>query len=186
MSSFTLPPVLIQLPRNPAIAVGLPLAFGMASGFFTKTSVETWYQNLRRPPGQPPRWAFPVVWTALYLGMGAASHLLVKAFDGAVVGSATSRAAETALKLYWGQFALNMVWTPLFFGLHKPLLALFDISLLTPTAYVLAAKAYKVDPRTAFAFFPYCAWLTYASYLNAGFWWLNEGKATVAKAKKDL
>lgn len=27
-------------------------------------------------------------------------------------------------------------------------------------------EAYKVDPRTSFLLVPYCAWLSFASYLN--------------------
>jgi hypothetical protein len=67
------------------------------------------------------------------------------------------------------QFALNMAWTPLFFGLRLPLPALFDIVPLTGVTYTLAAVAYKVDPRTAIAFVPYCAWLSFATYLNGSF-----------------
>lgn len=92
--------------------VGLPLALGMLNGRITKTSVETWFENRRQPPGQPPRWAFPVAWTYLYIGMGAASHLIVKAFDAAVPGSPLKLVADSALKLYWAQFALNQAWTP--------------------------------------------------------------------------
>lgn len=54
----------------------------------------------------------------------------------------------------------------LFFGAHKPFAALLDISCLTPLVYTLTAKAYKLDYRTACVFVPYCAWLTYATYLN--------------------
>lgn len=54
----------------------------------------------------------------------------------------------------------------LFFGAHKPFAALLDISCLTPLVYTLTAKAYKLDYRTAYVFVPYCAWLTYATYLN--------------------
>jgi hypothetical protein len=107
------------------------------------------------------------------------------------------------------QFALNMAWTPLFFGLRLPLPALFDIVPLTGVTYTLAAVAYKVDPRTAIAFVPYCAWLSFATYLNGSFfsffdvflplsrssprffrsasiWWLNGGKSQVKDVKKDL
>jgi len=103
--------------------------------------------------------------------------------------------------------------TQLFFGLRNPLLGLADILPLTATTYALAGKAYKVDPRTAFVFVPYCAWLSYATYLNgaltpsllplelvsspcfgkltlhnghtAGIWWLNGGEAKIKKAKQD-
>ncbi|GAA5955991.1 hypothetical protein JCM10213_006528 [Rhodosporidiobolus nylandii] len=181
-----LPSLFYSLPRNPAVAVGLPLAFGMASGFITQSSVKTWYPSLRKPVGEPPRWAFPTAWTLLYLGMGYASHLLINVHDAAPAGTALKAAADYAIKLYWSQFALNMAWTPLFFGAKKPLAALFDISLLTPLTYVLTSKAYQLDPRTAYALVPYCAWLTYASYLNASIWWLNGGKARVNDVKKDL
>ena len=50
--------------------------------------------------------------------------------------------------------------------MRKPLLALLDISLLTPCAFLLTSKAYHVDPRTAYCLVPYCAWLSYATYLN--------------------
>ncbi|GAA5862729.1 hypothetical protein JCM1840_002654 [Sporobolomyces johnsonii] len=176
-----LPALFYAIPRNPAVAVGLPLAFGMASGLITKNSVNTWYPTLRKPAGEPPRWAFPTAWTFLYCSMGLASHLIIKNFDGALPGSALKTTADLALKLYWGQFGLNMLWTPLFFGLHKMGLALADISLLTPTTYALAYQAYQVDPRTAFALVPYCAWLSYATYLNGATWYLNRWSAV----KKD-
>ncbi|GAA5992544.1 hypothetical protein JCM11641_004539 [Rhodosporidiobolus odoratus] len=180
------PAILYSLPRNSAVAVGIPLAFGMASGLITRSSVKTWYPTLNKPPGEPPRWLFPTAWTFLYLSMGYASHLLVRAHDPAAVGSIAKAGASRAVKLYWAQFGLNMLWTPIFFGAQKPLLSLLDISLLTPLTYVLTAQAYKVDPRTAFAFVPYCAWLSYATYLNAGVWWLNGGKDKVDEVKKDL
>jgi tryptophan-rich sensory protein len=53
--------------------------------------------------------------------------------------------------------------------MRKPLLALLDISLLTPCAFLLTSKAYQVDPRTAYCLVPYCAWLSYATYLNGQF-----------------
>lgn len=45
-----LPSLLYAIPRIPAVAVGLPLAFGWASGFITKSSVEEWYKPRNKPP----------------------------------------------------------------------------------------------------------------------------------------
>ncbi|KAK4698465.1 hypothetical protein P7C70_g7809, partial [Phenoliferia sp. Uapishka_3] len=45
-----LPSILFSIPRNPAVAVGLPIALGFASGFITKSSVKTWYKPLTKPP----------------------------------------------------------------------------------------------------------------------------------------
>lgn len=60
--------------------------------------------------------------------------------------------------------------------------ALVDITALTGTVAALAVKMAKVDRRTLFVFIPYLTWLSYASYLNAGVWWLNGGKAKVDDA----
>ncbi|GAA6020894.1 hypothetical protein JCM11491_000056, partial [Sporobolomyces phaffii] len=161
-----LPSLFYEISRMPAVAVGLPLAFGMLNGKITQSTVNTWYPTLRRPAIEPPRWAFPVAWTCLYLSMGLASHLIVKKYDAALPGSPLKLVADRALKLYWLQFALNQAWTPLFFGLKQMGLALVDIGFLTTATYALTYEAYKVDPRTSYLLVPYCAWLSFASYLN--------------------
>ena len=40
-----LPSLFYDVARMPAVAVGLPLAFGMLNGRITKTSVNTWYPS---------------------------------------------------------------------------------------------------------------------------------------------
>lgn len=92
--------------------VGLPLVLGFIDGTGSNKSVKDWYPNLRKPPAVPPPWAFPVAWTALYMAMGLASHLIVNKYDAALPGSPLRALADSALKLYWGQFALNLAWSP--------------------------------------------------------------------------
>ena len=36
-------------------------------GFFTATSVGTWYRMLQKPGWNPPGWVFGPVWTVLYV-----------------------------------------------------------------------------------------------------------------------
>lgn len=184
--SFDLPPLLHAIPRNVYTAIGLPLALGMASGLITRSSVNTWYPTLRKPAGEPPRLAFPIVWTSLYFGMGLSSYILQQYVDRSIPLTALNENARFALKLYWLQFGLNMAWTPLFFGAKKTLVALVDILLLTPTVYALTYWAYKADPRTAIAFVPYSIWTSYASYLNGAIWWLNFGGGSkgIGRARK--
>jgi tryptophan-rich sensory protein len=58
------PSLLYDIPRSLPWAVGLPLLLGSLNGKVTKDNVNTWYPTLRQPPpGPPPRWVFPVVWT---------------------------------------------------------------------------------------------------------------------------
>jgi len=99
---------------------------GSITGYVTRTSSHSpdslWYKSLIRPKWEPPRWAFGVVWPLLYLGMGYASHLNVKALDRTPPGFGRARAMR-GMKLYYAQLFLNQIWTPLFFGagefIHK-------------------------------------------------------------------
>jgi len=73
-----------------------------------------------------------------------------------------------ALRLWWTQLALNGGWSPLFFGAHRPRLALLDLGALTSTVAVYTRTAAKVDPAAAWLMAPYLAWLGYAGWLNVG------------------
>lgn len=97
--SFHIPNILLAAPRNAVVAVGLPLALGFISGKPTSdVAASNWYavgrsfislfidsyisyQQLKTPPGCPSREVFPFVWTLLYVSMGYASHVAVKALD---------------------------------------------------------------------------------------------------------
>lgn len=50
MSDLQLPSIVYQIPRNPFVVVGLNLALGWASGFVTKSSVNSWFKTQRKPP----------------------------------------------------------------------------------------------------------------------------------------
>ncbi|TIB31332.1 hypothetical protein E3P86_03352 [Wallemia ichthyophaga] len=161
--------LLYEIPRNPAIAVGLPIALGGLSGAITKSSVNTWYAALAKPPGQPPRIAFPIVWTLLYGAMGYAAHLTASHVNTPFIGDA----ARDSLHLQYAQFGMNMLWTPLFFGAKKPVLALLDITALLGTVLKTTNDLRGIDTNAFYLYLPYCAWLGYATYLNAGIIYKN-------------
>lgn len=48
----------------------LPHVGGIFGGLITKKEVPAWYASLNKPSWRPPNYAFGVVWTALYTGMG--------------------------------------------------------------------------------------------------------------------
>ncbi len=126
-----------------------------------------WYAGLQKPPGTPPPWVFGPVWTTLYLMIAVAGARLWKAEGGS---SRTS-----ALRLYALQLALNAAWSWLCFGLHALLLALVDIGLLLATLAVLIRTARGACAAAAWLLVPYLIWVSYATWLNAGLFWLNRG-----------
>ncbi|KAG8687790.1 hypothetical protein FRC12_019112 [Ceratobasidium sp. 428] len=171
---INLPPLLLDLPRNPVIAVGIPIVLGSLGGYPTSKVVDgPWYAAQRPPPAKPPRQAFGIVWPILFASMGYASHLAIKSYD-ASLSPAVKDAALTGLKMYWVQLGLNVSWSPLFFLLRQKGLALIDIAALTTTVVAMTRTLHgPTDGKATYFLAPYCAWLTYATYLNGGYWWLN-------------
>lgn len=103
-----------DLLKKPIVQIGaavlLPNIGGWISGGITKHHIKSWYENLNLPKCRPPNYVFPIAWTTLYSGMGYASYLVWKD------GGGFNGAAKFPLMLYGAQYALNMAWTPLFFG----------------------------------------------------------------------
>ncbi|HME23480.1 MAG TPA: TspO/MBR family protein [Acetobacteraceae bacterium] len=142
--------------------VGLCLLVGAADGSVVAGAPRGWYQSLNRPPGTPPDWVFMTVWTGLYATIGLAAWLVWR------------RAVGTRPLRLWGwQLAATACWTPAFFALHSPPLAL-AVCLVLLALIVLTMRAFlPVRRAAAWLMAPYLAWTVYATYLTAGFWWLN-------------
>lgn len=139
----------------------LCLGLGTASGLSSAGGVDGWYQALVKPPGTPPPWVFGPVWSLLYLLMGVA------------VGCLIIRSAWSAVWVFGIQFALNLMWTPVFFGAHRIDAALAVIAAMGLGLIATIQLARKVDMVSAWLLAPYLVWIGYATYLNAGFYWLN-------------
>ena len=139
---------------------------GGLGGFITSTSVKDWYPTLEKPPGTPPNWVFGPVWTTLYALMGIA---LARVWHQGETGLPKKR----ALTWFAIQMALNVIWTPVFFGLHQLGAALVVIVLLWIAILMTNRKFCPIDRLASWLLVPYLVWVSYATYLNAGNWWLN-------------
>lgn len=149
-----------------AVAVLLPLAVGGLGSFATFSAVRDWYPTLLRPSFAPPNWLFGPVWTTLYVMMGMASWLAWRQ-------GVAKPEVRSALGLYGVQLAFNLAWSWLFFGLRQPFLALIEIVVLLVLIAITAWRFAAVSRLAAGLMLPYLAWVTFATVLNAGFWWLN-------------
>ncbi len=126
-----------------------------------------WYERLRKPSWRPPNWLFAPVWTVLYLMIALAGWLVWR--------SAEFSGATTALALYALQLLLNALWTPVFFGLHRPDLG-FAVIVALWLAIVATIVAFApVNGIAALLMIPYLAWVSFASMLNFAIWRLNRG-----------
>jgi tryptophan-rich sensory protein len=147
--------------------LGLCLLVGLEASRFTWTGPASWYAALARPPLSPPNWLFGPVWMTLYTLMAVAAWLVWRGSSG--------RRGQTALTIWGCQLAVNALWTPVFFGLRLIAPAFGVILLLFLTVALTCASFFRVNRAAGMMLLPYVAWVGFASYLNAGFWWLNHG-----------
>lgn len=129
----------------------------------TVNNVNGWYVSADKAPWTPPNWVFGPVWTVLYIAMAVAAWLVWRRGTGI-----TGR----PLKLYWAQLALNLAWTPLFFGLYPVLgsLALWlALAVIVALAIALAFTVMNfgpVSPAAGILLLPYLSWVIFAGTLN--------------------
>ncbi len=150
----------------PLICALLCLALGTASGLSTVPEIEGWYAGLNKPSFNPPNWIFGPVWTLLYLMMGGALGLIIN------LGTKTP-GVKTALVIFALQFILNLVWTPVFFGMHQIFPALIVITFLWVATLLSIIHFLKLRPLAGWLLVPYLLWVSFATLLNASLWRLN-------------
>ena len=141
---------------------------GASGSVFTAMGMDGWYSSLVRPALAPPNWVFAPVWTTLFALMGVAAWLVW----GELVGP-DARAAKLALAVFAGQFLLNLAWSAAFFGAQSIVGGLVVIALLWFAILATIWAFSRVDWRAGALLVPYLAWVSFAAYLNYGFWVLN-------------
>jgi benzodiazapine receptor len=133
-----------------------------------------WFDALAKPSFMPPGWAFPVVWTLLYVLMGLSLALILHARG--------ARGRPLALSLFLAQLALNYSWSPVFFAFHKVGLALAIVAAMFLAAATAAFLFYRIRKAAGLLLFPYLAWLCLAAALNYEIMALNPGAELAAPA----
>ncbi len=144
--------------------LALCFAVAGAGSVVTTPQIGSWYSTLTKPSWNPPSWIFGPVWTVLYCMMAVAAWLVWRKEPGGF---------SPPLRWFYLQLALNAVWSPLFFGLHRPGLALVDLVLLWGAIAVTTFIFWKRSTLAGALFVPYLAWVSFASTLNFAIWRLN-------------
>lgn len=121
-----------------------------------------WYQSLAKPAFNPPNSVFGPVWSVLYVLIG-------------IAGAKTWLRGHLSVgMLIWaGQMVLNFLWSPFFFGLRMPAVALTIIIALLALVIAFIRNRWNANRVSALLFVPYAAWVAFATALNASIVYLN-------------
>jgi tryptophan-rich sensory protein len=162
-----------------AVAALAVIAVAVAGGLMTE--VGDWYESLKFPRLRPPNWLFAPAWTVIFAFIAASG----------VVGWEHADSTEARTRLI-GLFAvnaiLNVLWSPLFFKLRRPDLALYELAVFWLSILALVIELSRLSSLAGWLIAPYLAWVTFAGWLNWRVVQLNKpftGRAANASTSRE-
>ncbi len=144
--------------------IAIPLAVGISASLICMDDFGL-FRSLDQPPLSPPAWAFPVVWSILYILMGISSY---------IVYSKQHTLVSQCMKIYFIQLFVNFIWTVLFFKLKQYLFAFLWIMVLLFAVAKMTICFCGTDKKAGLLQLPYIAWVFFAGYLNIAIYYLNK------------
>jgi translocator protein len=159
--------------RWAVVTVPLILLLGFTSARIAPAGAQNrWYAMLAKPAATPPDWVFPVAWTTLYVLMGLALAVVIHARG--------SRLRGAAIALFAVQLLINLIWSPLFFGLHQVGWAIAVIVAMFVAALATTLMFGRIRALAAWLMVPYLAWTVFAGVLTWQIARLNPNAETIA------
>lgn len=141
------------------VVIAAALASLVAIIGMTITDIGPWYHHLIQPRWGPPEAAYGIAWTFIYA---------LTAIGGVAAWIATDRWREREWLI--GMVALNgflnILWSILFFQLHRPDWALGEVIFLWLSVLGLVLLFWRRSVLAAVLLLPYLLWVTFAGYLT--------------------
>lgn len=114
-----------------------------------------WYKSLKKSTLTPPSYVFGPVWTALYTLMIISLIIYLQ-----------SKYTTRGLTLFGAQLAVNLLWSPLFFGKQLICLSLVNVIIMNVLVFLTYIEFKKSSLIAANLLIPYMIWILLAAYLN--------------------
>ena len=144
-------------------------ATAVIGGLASRPAQSAWYAKLKKPPYQPPRQAFPIVWPVLYADIAATS--------AATLDRLEERGQHQQRRAYIAALASNLVlngsWSWLFFNQRRLGTSAIAAAALTASSIDLTRRSIVVQGGRAAPLAAYPAWCAFATALSTHIWALN-------------
>ena len=144
------------------VAVSLTALLG---GLASRPAQSSWYQQLKKPPYQPPRQAFPIVWPILYADIAGVSAAALDELEG--------RERRAYIAALVTNLILNGSWSWLFFNRRRLGTSALAAGALTVSSADLTRRAAAVRGPKATPLGLYPLWCALATVLSTHIWALN-------------
>ena len=134
------------------------LAISSFIGMVTKSNMD-WYETLPKSPLNPPRLAFPIVWTTLYIMLAVAGSRLWSVRK--------EENGQKLMPLFAAYMLVNWAWSFIFFAGHMVGFGFIWILLSDAILLTLIIKLYQSNKRIETTLLiPTLIWGLFAAYLN--------------------
>jgi len=144
-------------------------ATAVVGGLASRPAQSSWYQKLKKPPYQPPRQAFPIVWPILYADIASVSASTLDDLER----HRQLRERRVYLVALATNLILNASWSWLFFSRRQLGVSAVAAGVLTASSADLTRRAVAVRGRKAAPLAAYPAWCAFATALSTHIWALN-------------
>jgi translocator protein len=159
---------ILQIRTLALTALGVT-ATAVVGGLASRPANSSWYQSLKKPPYQPPRQAFPIVWPVLYADIAVVSASTLDEFE--------RRRQPRERRAFAAALAVNLVlngsWSWLFFNRRRLGTSAIAAGLLTISSVDLTRRSMAVRGAKAAPLAAYAAWTAFATALATHVWALN-------------
>ena len=149
----------VRRPFWEPVATAACAAMAIAAIGGTLTELGPWYHSLKEPAWKPPDAAFGLIWTAIFSLAAAAGVLAWRA-------ERTVRGRQWILGLFALNGFFNVLWSLVFFKLHRPDFSLIEVAALWLSILVLIAFIYSRSILASLLMVPYLIWVSIAAVLN--------------------
>jgi tryptophan-rich sensory protein len=135
----------------------LSVAFASAGALLT--NLDEWYFNLQQPSWKPPDEAFGLIWSLIFAFCAAAAWL---SWNNAL----QNQQKRMLWVLYLLNGALNVLWSVLYFQLHRPDWSLWECLPLWLSVLSLIIYQWPLSKPASLMVIPYLIWVSLAALLN--------------------
>jgi benzodiazapine receptor len=146
-----------SMARPIAVAALTALAVAVLGG--AMTVVGPWYHHLVKPAWTPPDAVFGAIWTLIFAFAAAAGAV-------AWMKATSSGTRETIIGLFAANGFFNVLWSLLFFTLHRPDWALWESLALWLSVAAPVVFLSRFSRLAALLMAPYLVWVSVAVLLN--------------------
>ncbi len=141
------------------LVVAFVLSYGTAGIGGALTELGPWYYALKQPAWKPPDAAFGVIWSLIFTLCAISGALAWRA-------AVTAQERRRVLTLFGANALLNILWSALYFKLHRPDWALIEVFFLWLSIVGLTVGLWRISRWASALLLPYLVWVSIASALN--------------------